>query len=78
MAGTKALASAGDDDGLDPILNAALRELAGWPVHHANSGGRRHMTRERLIHYDSEGNITGATERIYEEEIQDYSHYWRK
>ena len=63
-------------EGLDPNISAALRELAGWPVQQAEEGGYQHVTREREIHYDAHGRVTGATERIREEEFRRYSNNW--
>lgn len=64
--------------GLDPSINAALRELAGWPAQSAEEGGYQHRVRERTVHYDANGNVIGATEFVREEDFRTQFQFWGK
>ncbi len=66
----KAITSPEVDPAVEQAINDTLRNIAGWPQREVYEGSRRNRIRERLVHYDANGNITGATDRLYEEDLQ--------
>ena len=53
---------------LDPDINLALRELAGWPLHTMQRNQFRDRHHTMTIHRDQFGRIIGSVEHLEEHE----------
>jgi len=63
---------------LDPDMELALREMAGWPLQTRQQQGHRHIHRTTLIYRDALGNVTHSVEQIDEDGYEGYSNSWGK
>jgi hypothetical protein len=61
---------------LDPDVNLALRELAGWPLHTAQHDIRRERHRTVTVQRDHLGRVVGSVEQIEEHEHESYTEGW--
>lgn len=63
---------------MDPAINQALRELAGWPSEEHQQGGYRARFHSIDIHRDASGRVIGSVEHFDEDEYEEYSDNWGK
>ena len=63
---------------LDADTNAALREIAGWPIQAHGRDGFRARNRHITIQRYATGRIINSIESIDEHEYEGYSDTWGK
>lgn len=63
---------------LEPGINLALREIAGWPLETHTLNGFRSRHHSITIHRDPNGRVIGSVEHLDEDEYDQYSDNWGK
>ena len=63
---------------LDPSVEGALRDVAGWPTQRHAVAGNRHRHRHITVHRDALGRVIGSVESIDEDEYEESSDSWAK